>query len=125
MQKLILALAIAAAPVRRGVPRDNACRRDVNIHFAGRRPLDGLRVRVRPHVRHRGGRRQRRLRHRVRSRKRGGRHRLQRRGGAFNVGDDNADCGVKGHTVIVHKGCPAENPECTNGGDRIGCCVLA
>ena len=45
-------------------------------------------------------------------------------GGAFNVGDDNADCGVKGHTVIVHKGCPAENPECTNGGDRIGCCVL-
>ena len=46
-------------------------------------------------------------------------------GGAFNVGDDNADCGVKGHTVIVHKGCPAENPECTNGGDRIGCCVLA
>ena len=36
-----------------------------------------------------------------------------------------ADCGVKGHTVIVHKGCPAENPECTNGGDRIGCCVLA
>ena len=46
-------------------------------------------------------------------------------GGAFNVGDDNADCGVKGHAVIVHKGCPAENPECTNGGDRIGCCVLA
>ena len=45
--------------------------------------------------------------------------------GVFNVGDDNADCGVKGHTVIVHKGCPAEEPNCNTGGDRIGCCVLA
>ena len=36
-----------------------------------------------------------------------------------------ADCGVKGHTVIVHKGgigeCPG--PDCP--GNRVGCCVLA
>ena len=45
--------------------------------------------------------------------------------GAFNVGDDNAECGVKGHAVIVHKGCPASEPNCNDGGARIGCCVLA
>ena len=35
-------------------------------------------------------------------------------GGLFNVGDVNANCGVKGHAVIVH----------ASSGTRIGCCVL-
>ena len=73
MQKLILALALAAAPVRRGVPRNKI------LHVTSTSAKT----------------------------------------------TKNAASSVTGHTVIVHKGCPAENPECTNGGDRIGCCVLA
>ena len=45
--------------------------------------------------------------------------------GPFTIGTDDSSCGVTGHTVIVHKGCPAEEPNCNTGGDRIGCCVLA
>ena len=50
---------------------------------------------------------------------------MDARGPPWTIGTDPNTCGVTGHTVIVHKGCPAENPECPNGGDRIGCCVLA
>ena len=42
----------------------------------------------------------------------------------FTIGTDDSECGVTGHTVIVHKGCPASNPTCTDFGSRIGCCVL-
>ena len=34
-------------------------------------------------------------------------------------------CGVTGHTVIVHKGCPANSDDPCAPGVRIGCCVLA
>ena len=34
-------------------------------------------------------------------------------------------CGVTGHTVIVHKGCPANSDDPCDPGVRIGCCVLA
>ena len=44
-------------------------------------------------------------------------------GGLFNVGDDNAICGVKGHTVIVHKGGTGTGDDAP--GVRVGCCVLA
>ena len=43
--------------------------------------------------------------------------------GLFNVGDDNGDCGVKGHAVIVHKGGTGTGLDAP--GTRIGCCVLA
>ena len=36
----------------------------------------------------------------------------------------DSTCGVTGHTVIVHKGCPADEPDCETAGTRIGCCVL-
>ena len=43
----------------------------------------------------------------------------------FTIGTDDSECGVTGHTVIVHKGgigeCPG--PDCP--GNRVGCCVLA
>ena len=32
---------------------------------------------------------------------------------------------VTGHTVIVHKGCPANSDDPCDPGVRIGCCVLA
>ena len=50
---------------------------------------------------------------------------VQEKEGGGIVFSGDAACGVKGHTVIVHKGCPAEEPNCNTGGDRIGCCVLA
>ena len=40
-----------------------------------------------------------------------------------NVGDDPADCGVKGHAVIVHKGGTGTGLDAP--GTRVGCCVLA
>ena len=43
-----------------------------------------------------------------------------------NVGDDPADCGVKGHAVIVHKGGnPTSDDPSEAPGVRVGCCVLA
>ena len=46
--------------------------------------------------------------------------------GLFNVGDDPADCGVKGHAVIVHKGGnPTSDDPSEAPGVRVGCCVLA
>ena len=45
---------------------------------------------------------------------------------SFNVGDDPADCGVKGHAVIVHKGGnPTSDDPSEAPGVRVGCCVLA
>ena len=46
-------------------------------------------------------------------------------GGPFTIGTDDSTCGVTGHTVIVHKGCPADEPDCETASTRIGCCVLA
>ena len=43
-------------------------------------------------------------------------------GGTFNVGDDDTTCGVKGHTVIVHKGGAGAPPGIYA---TVGCCVLA
>jgi hypothetical protein len=37
----------------------------------------------------------------------------------------DSECGVTGHTVIVHKGCPANSDDPCDPGVRIGCCVLA
>ena len=43
----------------------------------------------------------------------------------FTIGTDDSQCGVTGHTVIVHKGCPANSDDPCDPGVRIGCCVLA
>ena len=42
----------------------------------------------------------------------------------FTIGTDDSQCGVTGHTVIVHKGCPANSDDPCDPGVRIGCCVL-
>ena len=42
----------------------------------------------------------------------------------FTIGTDDSTCGVTGHTVIVHKGCPANSDDPCDPGVRIGCCVL-
>ena len=41
------------------------------------------------------------------------------------IGTDEATCGVTGHAVIVHKGCPSDRDDPCDPGVRIGCCVLA
>ena len=43
----------------------------------------------------------------------------------FTIGTNDSQCGVTGHTVIVHKGCPANSDDPCDPGVRIGCCVLA
>ena len=43
----------------------------------------------------------------------------------FTIGPDDSTCGVTGHTVIVHKGCPSDRDDPCDPGVRIGCCVLA
>ena len=46
-------------------------------------------------------------------------------GGSFTIGTDESTCGVTGHAVIVHKGCPSDRDDPCDPGVRIGCCVLA
>ena len=46
-------------------------------------------------------------------------------GGPFTIGTDESTCGVTGHAVIVHKGCPSDRDDPCDPGVRIGCCVLA
>ena len=43
-------------------------------------------------------------------------------GGTFNVGEEDTNCGVKGHTVIAHKGGDGPPPVKYAA---VGCCVLA
>ena len=85
MQKFILALALATAPVRH--PR-------ATQKFGNASPYNvnpGLKVGAIP----------------------------------FTIGTNDSQCGVTGHTVIVHKGCPANSDDPCDPGVRIGCCVLA
>lgn len=117
MQKLIVALAlVAAAPVRRGVPRNGRAAR------AARGPL-WCPISVDPWVPGAP------FYSKWESEFDGTAEPVVDLGvgittdGLFNVGDDNGDCGVKGHAVIVHKGGTGTGLDAP--GTRVGCCVLA